>query len=299
MEDVDLVSREEEVSRGVVFREETGQSAFERMVRRAQEYIAAGDIYQVNLSRRFVVQRGAGAADMLAIHGRLRRVSPSPHAAFLRLGDREVVSSSPELFLKMVGRSIRTRPIKGTRPRGANPRSDAALRAELEASPKERAELVMITDLERNDLGQVCEFGSVRVTRLLEVETFEQVHHMVSTIEGKLCDGTSHARALAACLPGGSISGAPKIRACQIIEELEPVPRGLYTGVLGYLGLNGVSQLSIVIRTLVREHGQLHFHAGAGIVADSDPSAEFEETQAKASGLLHATRAVCLPCHYD
>lgn len=282
----------ESLSSRVDFRVETGREAFEAMIIRAQEYIADGDIYQVNLSRRFVADGLSGDFDLLALYARLRQTSPAPYAAFLRLGERAVASSSPELFLKMNGQSIQTRPIKGTRPRGRNPDQDAELRAELEASSKERAELIMITDLERNDLGQVCTYGSVHVTQMLAVESFAQVHHMVSTVEGELRAGVSHAAALAACLPGGSISGAPKRRACQIIAELEPTARGLYTGALGYLGFQAASQFSIVIRTLIQEGDQLHFHSGAGIVADSVPGAEFDETSAKAAGLLAATRAL-------
>lgn len=277
----------EMVSSRVLFREETGRDAYEMMVSRARQYIAAGDIYQVNLSRRFSAA-APGGAGMLGVYASLRDVSPAPFAAYLCLGDRRVASSSPELFLAMNDRHIQTRPIKGTRPRGSSPHEDARMRTELESSPKERAELIMITDLERNDLGQVCEFGSVQAARLLEIETFEHVHHMVSTVEGTLRSDCSHAHALEACLPGGSISGAPKSRAIEIIRELEPAPRGLYTGALGYLGFNRRSQLSIVIRTLIEEQGTLHFHTGAGIVADSEPAAEFDETTAKAAGLLAA-----------
>jgi anthranilate/para-aminobenzoate synthase component I len=197
-----------------------------------------------------------------------------------------VLSSSPELFLKISGRTISTRPIKGTRPRRAGRRADEQSAQELVTSPKERAELVMITDLERNDLGQVCEFGSVTVSELLKLERFEQVFHLVSTVDGRLRPELDAVSALRACFPGGSITGAPKKRAMEIIAELERTPRGLYTGAIGYFGFNGESQFNIAIRTLVIENGQAHFHAGAGIVADSEPEKEWQETLDKAAGIL-------------
>ena len=185
----------------------------------------------------------------------------------------------------MSGRSVETCPIKGTRPRGHDKATDKALAQELIESPKENAELTMITDLERNDLGQVCEFGSVRVAEMLGLEKLEQVYHLVSTVTGMLREEIDHLSALAACFPGGSITGAPKKRAMEIIAELEPVPRGLYTGAIGYIGFNGESQFNIPIRTLVRENDQLHYHVGAGIVADSEPAAEYQETLDKAKGI--------------
>jgi len=254
-------------------------------VRRAQEYIAAGDIYQVNLSHRFAAP---WTGDPFAFYCALRRCSPAPHAAFLSLNGRTILSSSPELFLEINGRQIRTRPIKGTRPRHTDPAIDARSAKELIASPKERAELIMITDLERNDLGQVCEFGSVSVTGLLTMETFAQVFHLVSTVEGRLRPEIDPVAALRACFPGGSITGAPKKRAMEIIAELEPEPRGLYTGAIGYFGFNGESQFNIAIRTVVIEHGTAHFHVGAGIVADSQPAMEWQETLDKAAGILRA-----------
>jgi aminodeoxychorismate synthase component I len=264
---------------------------FIEMVKRAQAYIAAGDIYQVNLSHRFTAswprceERGGEA---FALYESLRRCSPAPHAAWLQLNGRSVLSSSPELFLKISGRSIRTRPIKGTRPRRADCREDERSAHELISSPKESAELVMITDLERNDLGQVCEFGSVTVCELLKLERFEQVFHLVSTVDGRLRPEVDAVTALRACFPGGSITGAPKKRAMEIIAELERVPRGLYTGAIGYFGFNGESQFNIAIRTLVIENGEAHFHVGAGIVADSQPEMEWQETLDKAAGILLA-----------
>jgi para-aminobenzoate synthetase component 1 len=195
------------------------------------------------------------------------------------------------MFLRLSGPHITTRPIKGTRPRSADPTRDAQLTYELQTSPKEMAELVMITDLLRNDLGRVCEFGSVQVPELVRLERYPQVQHLVSTVEGRLRTGVTHFEAFAKCFPGGSITGAPKIRAMEIIDELEPVTRGPYTGCVGYLGFNRESQLNIAIRTAVCRPEAIYFHAGAGIVADSVPEAEYEETMTKAGGFLAALRA--------
>ncbi len=260
---------------------------FCRMVARAQDFIAAGDIYQVNLAHRFAAP---WAGEPFAFHEALREVSPAPYAACLALGGRGVVSASPECFLSLSGRAIRTRPIKGTRPRHDDATADEKSAYDLLTSPKEVAELVMITDLERNDLGQVCDFGSVTVRELLKLERFAQVFHLVSTVEGRLRADVDHVSALRACFPGGSITGAPKRRAREIIAELEPERRGLYTGAIGWLGFNGESRFSIAIRTAVFERGIAHFHVGAGIVADSDPEREWQETLDKAAGLLRAAR---------
>ncbi len=256
-------------------------------VERAREYIHSGDIYQVNLS-----QRLAAPCDLSGweFSQRLAAVSPAPFSAYLDCSDFQVVSSSPELFLRLSGSHILTRPIKGTRPRSADADRDAQLTYELQTSPKEMSELVMITDLLRNDLGRVCEFGSVQVPELVRLERHPQVQHLVSTVEGRLRKDVSHFGAFASCFPGGSITGAPKIRAMEIIDELEPVTRGPYTGALGYLGFNRESQLAIAIRTAVCRDGTAYFHAGAGIVADSIPEAEYDETLAKAAGFLAALR---------
>jgi anthranilate/para-aminobenzoate synthase component I len=270
---------------------------FLAMVRRAQEYIAAGDIYQVNLSHRIA---SPWSGDPWAFYEALRHYSPAPNAAFLDLGDRAVLSASPESFLKMSGPAIRTRPIKGTRPRRADPLADERSAFDLLTSAKEVAELVMITDLERNDLGSVCEFGSVTVPELLKLERHEQVFHLVSTVEGRLRAGVDHAAAFRACFPGGSITGAPKKRAREIIAELEPRPRGLYTGALGWFGFNGESQFSIPIRTVIIERDDsgpsagAHFHVGSGIVADSSPEAEWQETLDKAAGILLAAERLAV-----
>ena len=254
-------------------------------VQSALRYIHAGDIYQVNLAQRLSAPCPVSGWDYFE---RLSAVSPAPFSAFFGCGDFSVASSSPELFLRLSGSHILTRPIKGTRPRSADPLRDAQLTYELQRSEKEMAELVMITDLLRNDLGRVCEYGSVQVPELVRLERYAQVQHLVSTVEGRLRGGVTHLDALAACFPGGSITGAPKIRAMEIIDELEPVARGPYCGCHGYLGFNRESELSITIRTAVLRNGMAWFHVGAGIVADSKPEAEYDETLAKAGGLLAA-----------
>jgi para-aminobenzoate synthetase component 1 len=251
-------------------------------VRRALEYIAAGDIFQVNLSQRFSAE---GAFDPRDLFERLRRRSPAPFSALLTWGDCALVSASPEWFYQTRGDRIVTRPIKGTRPRGTTEHEDARLAAELLASGKDRAELIMIVDLERNDLGRVCEFGSVRVIDALAIESFAQVHHLVATVEGRLRPEQGPVDVIRAVFPGGSITGAPKIRAMQIIDELEPTRRGPYTGAIGYFSRGGSSAFNIAIRTMIVEGNRLSFQVGGGIVADSDPEAEFEET-------LHKGRAL-------
>jgi para-aminobenzoate synthetase component 1 len=254
-------------------------------VGRVQRYIHAGDIYQVNLSQRLAAPCDFSGWELFT---RLLAVSPAPFAAFLNCGDFEIASSSPEQFLRMSGPHVATRPIKGTRPRSADATRDAQLAYELQTSAKELAELVMITDLLRNDLGRVCEFGSVQVPQLAHLERFAQVQHLVSAVEGRLRSDVTHFAALASAFPGGSITGAPKFRAMEIIDELEPLARGPYCGCLGYLGFNRESQLSISIRTAIHKDATAYFHVGAGIVADSIPAAEYEETLAKARGFLAA-----------
>jgi anthranilate/para-aminobenzoate synthase component I len=261
------------------------RSAFESRVARAQDYIAAGDIYQVNLAQKFTTPF-SGNPYRLFEH--LLARSPAPGAAFLDFGDTRILSASPELFLRIRGRHVTTRPIKGTRPRSRDPVRDEQLAYELLTDPKELAELVMITDLERNDLGRICEYGSVAVTQLVQLERFPQVHHLVSTVEGLLRPEIDALEAVRACIPGGSISGAPKKRACEIIRELEPCPRGIYTGLIGYFDASGDAAFSIAIRTLVQEADTLHFSVGSGITAGSVPAREYEETLHKASGMRMA-----------
>ena len=265
------------------FTANTSCNEFLRGVQRIKDWIAAGDIYQVNLSQAFQAEVTGGS--LFNLYEALRDASPAPMAAWLSLDGKEILSSSPETFLKISGRCIETRPIKGTRPRFIDPDEDRRSAFELQTSPKEIAELVMITDLLRNDLGQVCEFGSVEVSEMLQLETLAQVHHLVSTVTGTLRSETDAIDALAACFPGGSITGAPKKRAMEIIRELEAKPRGIYCGAIGWFGANGESSFNIAIRTLVREGNKLIYQVGAGIVADSDPENEYEETLHKAAGI--------------
>jgi aminodeoxychorismate synthase component I len=268
----------------------TSRDWFLRRVERIKEWIAAGDIYQVNLSQAFVAE--VGGASLFGLYEALREASPAPMAAWLSLDGKEVLSSSPESFLTISGGRIETRPIKGTRPRFADADEDRRSAAALQTSAKEIAELVMITDLLRNDLGQVCEFGSVEVAAMLQLESLAQVHHLVSTVTGTLRPDADAIAALAACFPGGSITGAPKKRAMEIIRELEDGPRGIYCGAIGWLGYNGESSFNLAIRTLVRDGARLVYQVGAGIVADSDPQQEYEETLHKAAGIRLAVAAV-------
>jgi len=256
-----------------------------RAVQRVKDYIAAGDIFQVNLSQRFSLPR---VVEPWPLYRRLRAINPAPMAAFLNFGEFQVVCSSPERFLKVTGGRVETRPIKGTRPRSADPAEDRRLREELWSSAKDRAELVMIVDMERNDLGRVCRPGSVRVPELYRLEEYATVFHLVSTVVGELAPGKDVTDLLAAAFPGGSISGAPKVRAMEIIEELEPVRRGIYTGAIGYLGFDGNADLNIVIRTLIFKGGRIYFQVGGGITIDSDPLAEYVETLDKARALVRA-----------
>jgi para-aminobenzoate synthetase component 1 len=249
---------------------------------RCLDYIAAGDVFQINLSRRFSAPL---QADPLALYLKLRAVSPAPFGAFLASSDFAVVSASPELFYQRSGDRIVTRPIKGTRGRGETANVDALLVRELAASPKDRAELTMIVDLERNDLGRVCQYGSVRVIDPLTVESFAQVHHLVATVEGKIRPGIGPVDIVRALFPGGSITGAPKIRAMEIIDELEPTRRSLYTGAIGYFSRGGTSAFNIAIRTMIVERNRVSYQVGGGIVADSNPEAEYDETVAKGRGL--------------
>ncbi|HAG12067.1 MAG TPA: aminodeoxychorismate synthase component I [Desulfotomaculum sp.] len=254
-------------------------------VQKAKEYIRKGDLYQVNLSQRFSLPL---TMEPWTLYRRLRSINPAPMAAYLNFGSIQVISASPERFLKVAGRQVETRPIKGTRPRGKDISMDQCLRDELWNSKKDRAELVMIIDLERNDLGRVCEIGSVQPQELFRLDEYATVFHLSSIITGKLPEDKNVVDLLRAAFPGGSITGAPKIRAMEIIEELEPVKRGIYTGAIGYLSFNGNADLNIAIRTIIIKDGQAYFQTGGGIVADSDPLAEYRETLDKALALMVA-----------
>ena len=254
-------------------------------VARVREYILAGDVFQVNLSQRF---EAWSTDDPLDLYCRLRAATQPSHGAYLDAGDHEVLSASPELFLRVDGRRLETRPIKGTRPRGADAESDAAMARELVESEKDCAENVMIVDLLRNDLSRVAEPGTVVVDKLLALEQYPAVHHLVSTVSATLRPGLGAFDAIRAAFPGGSITGAPKVRAMEIIAELEPVRRGPYCGSIGFISRTGDAALSIAIRTVIRRDGVAHVHAGGGIVAASEPEAEYEETVVKARALLDA-----------
>ncbi len=258
-------------------------------MRRVLEYIAAGDVFQVNLSQRFVAR---GRPDPLDLYLRLKAKSPAPFAAYLGWDDLAVLSASPEWFYQTRGDLLVTRPIKGTRPRGRDAEEDAGLAGELRASPKDRAELTMIVDLERNDLGRICRYGTVRVIDPLTVESFAQVHHLVATVEGRVRSGAGPIDVVRAVFPGGSITGAPKIRSMEIIDELEPARRSLYTGAIGYFSRGGTSAFNIAIRTMLVEGERVSFQVGGGIVADSDPEAEYRETLHKARGLREVIESV-------
>jgi para-aminobenzoate synthetase component 1 len=258
-----------------------------RAVEQAIEYVYAGDIFQVNLAQRLLYPAGD---DPVALYRRLRRRNPAPFAGYFDLGDFQIVSSSPERFLRVTDRLVETRPIKGTRPRTARPEADLRAGDELRHSEKDRAENVMIVDLLRNDLARVCEPDSVYVSQLCALETYEYVQHLVSAVCGRLADGRGPIDLIRAAFPGGSITGAPKVRAMEIIAELEPTARGAYCGSLGYLGFDGSLDLSILIRTITAGRGWWQAPVGVGIVAQSDPRREYEETWDKAEGLIRALR---------
>jgi len=261
------------------------REAYLAAIDRIKEYIAAGDVYQVNLSRRFHARASASPFD---IYRALRTASPAPYAAFLQFGRRAILSSSPEQFLELRDRRLVTRPIKGTRRRGASPEEDERLSHELLSSPKDDAELAMIVDLERNDLGRVSEYGTVRVSAPKVLERHPTIFHLSATVEGLLRRGLGPVDVLRATFPGGSITGAPKIRAMEIIDEIEPTRRAFYTGAIGALGFDGSMNLSIAIRTVLVDGADCFFQAGGGIVADSDPAAEYDETLIKARAMAGA-----------
>jgi len=261
---------------------------YTRNVLEAKHLIEDGEIYQVNLSQRLELSCRAPAVDLFEA---MARLSPAPFSAFLDLGTTQLLSASPERFVSLRGRRVESRPIKGTRPRGSTEPEDHRLAAELRSSAKDRAENVMIVDLVRNDLGRVCVPGSVVPSAVCRVESYASVHHLVSIVEGELAEGVDRAALLRALFPPGSMTGAPKVRAMQAIEDLEPRRRGVYSGALGYLSFCGGMDLSVVIRTLVRSGTSLGLQVGGGVVADSDPGAEYEETLDKAGSVRRAVAA--------
>ena len=266
-------------------RSRSTREGFEDAVRQAKEHIAAGDVFQVVLSQRYEVRT---TADPFTVYRALRHVNPSPYMYFLRVGPLAIVGSSPEMLVRVEGRRVETHPIAGTRPRGRSEEEDLRLGEELKRDEKERAEHVMLVDLGRNDIGRVSEYGTVRVPQFMTLERYSHVMHLVSRVEGRLADDQDRLDALAACFPAGTVSGAPKIRAMEIIADLEPLARGLYAGAVGYLDFAGNLDCCIAIRTVVMRDGVALVQAGAGIVADSNPAAEFEETRSKAGALMSA-----------
>jgi len=256
-------------------------------VNRVREYIAAGDVFQVNISQRFETELTVSPYEL---YRRLRQINPAPFASYLNFDGVTIVSASPERFLRVDGDWVETRPIKGTRPRGKNPVEDAMLAQDLLNSAKDRAENVMIVDLERNDLGRVCQYGTVKVTELAILETFPTVFHLTSTVIGKLHPDKKRIDLLKATFPGGSITGAPKVRAMEIIDELEPTRRSVYTGAIGYLGFGRNLDINIVIRTFIIKDNKAYFQVGGGIIYDSNAEAEYQETLDKARALIQSLR---------
>ena len=261
------------------------REAFEAAVAKIQQDIAAGEIYQAVLSQRFEATCGAAPFD---VYRALRHINPSPYMFFIRIGADAIIGASPEMLVRVEGRHVETHPIAGTRPRGATPEADQRLAEELRRSEKERAEHVMLVDLGRNDIGRVADIGSVRVPQYMALERFSHVMHLVSRVEGRLAADRDRLDALVATFPAGTLTGAPKIRAMQIVGELEPTRRGLYGGAVGYLDFAGNLDFCIAIRTIAMRGARAEIQAGAGIVADSIPAAEFEETRDKARALIHA-----------
>ncbi|HDR7986391.1 TPA: aminodeoxychorismate synthase component I [Bacillus cereus] len=271
----------EKKSEAVAFTE----AGFMKAVECIQEYIGAGDVFQVNLSTR---QERTLQTHPLEIYTSLREINPSPYMGYLELGDFQIVSGSPELLIKKQGTEVSTRPIAGTRSRGADEQEDEELARELIENEKERAEHVMLVDLERNDLGRVCKYGTVEVDEFMVIEKYSHVMHIVSNVRGEVEEDKDAFDLVKAVFPGGTITGAPKIRTMEIIEELEPVRRGIYTGSIGWIGYSGDTELNIVIRTLLAKDGKAHVQAGAGIVIDSNPENEYKESLKKAIALWRA-----------
>ncbi len=278
-------STDRQGKRRVSIRQNFTPAQYRRTVQRALDYIASGDIYQVNVSQRFEYINQSRPVKPVTIYQGLREISPSQFGAYFDAGPFQIISSSPERYLRLQGRRLSTQPMKGTRPRGQSPAEDRRLRDELLRSKKEIAELLMITDLERNDLGRVCEYGSVEVTDMRTIEEYATVFQATSTVEGRVRKQYDMFDVLTACFPGGSITGCPKIRAMEIIEELEPHRRGIYTGALGYIGFNGGMDFNILIRTILAQKNKYYYQVGGGIVADSTPQREYDETLVKARGI--------------
>jgi para-aminobenzoate synthetase component 1 len=279
------VPRNDRQNKEITLKSNFTPEEYMKAVNRVREYIAAGDVFQVNLSQRFEADLKISPHEL---YKRLRTVNPAPFASYINFPGVAIVSASPERFLRVQGDLVETRPIKGTRPRGKDSVEDERLAQELTHSTKDRAENLMIVDLERNDLGRVCHYGTVKVTELAILETFPTVFHLTSTVMGRLRRGKSNIDLLKATFPGGSITGAPKVRAMEIIDEIEPTERSVYTGSIGYLSFNEDMDINIVIRTFLIKKGKAYFQVGGGIIYDSDPEAEYMETLDKARALIRA-----------
>jgi anthranilate synthase component I len=272
-------------SSGIEASSNTSREEYEQMVLKAKDYIHRGDIFQVVLSQRLSTRIGGDPFD---VYRALRRINPSPYMFYLKMGSLKVAGSSPEVLVRNENGLVTTRPLAGTRPRSADPEEDLKLEKELLADPKERAEHVMLVDLGRNDLGRICDYGSVQVTEQMAIERYSHVMHIVSNVEGNLKASTPALEVLGACFPAGTVSGAPKVRAMEIIDELEKETRGIYAGAVGYIDFSGNLDFCITIRTIVIKDSTAYVQAGAGIVADSDPASEYRETLNKASALIKA-----------
>jgi para-aminobenzoate synthetase component 1 len=275
------------INENVEFRGNFTKPEYMKALDAVHEYILAGDIYQTNLTQRFNADLQLSP---LELYSELRKINPAPFASYIDFGEGQIVSSSPERFILVQGRNIETRPIKGTMPRGKTAAEDAANRETLVNSEKDKAELLMIVDLERNDLGKIAKTGTVKVPELFKLETYQTVFHLVSTVTAELKDNLDAIDCVKATFPGGSITGAPKIRAMEIIDELEPTQRNIYTGSIGYIGFNGDLDLNIVIRTIVCKDGKGYFQVGGGIVWDSDNQSEYQETFDKGRALMDALK---------
>ena len=284
---VDSICYEEREVEHVKLESNFTKKQFEKSVQKVKDYIRSGDIYQVNLTQRF---NGKTVLSSYELYRDLRNISPAPFGAYLNFDDFNILSNSPERFIKCIDRKIETRPIKGTRPRGKTKEEDLRLQEELRNSEKDRAELLMIVDLERNDIGKISKVGTVKVPELFVIEPYANVNHLVATVTGEVEDERDSVDVIKATFPGGSITGAPKIRAMEIIDELEPTQRNIYTGSIGYIGFNGDMDLNIAIRTIIKKDDDVYFQVGGGMTWGSNPSDEYQETLDKAKSIMKALR---------
>ncbi len=284
---IDNICYEEKNIDSIKLKSNFTKEEFKNAVKKVQNYIKQGDIYQANLTQRF---SGKTNLSSYELYRDLRRISPAPFGAYLNFEGYNILSNSPERFIKCINNKIETRPIKGTRPRGINKEEDLRLQEELKNSEKDRAELLMIVDLERNDIGRISKIGSVKVPELFVIEPYANVNHLVATVVGEIEDNKDCIDVIKATFPGGSITGAPKIRAMEIIDELEPTQRNVYTGSIGYIGFNGDMDLNIAIRTIVKEDDNVYFQVGGGMTWDSNPDDEYQETLDKAKSIMKALR---------